>query len=97
MSIEQEVRIEELEAELEMERGKYTKAIVCMDRIQNMCIGEVSMGVSIDSGEVGKLIWEATGQVCPNELSVLARELQEIKPISADRMGEIVEKVRGRR
>jgi len=85
MSIEQEVRIAELEAELEMVTASYRRTY---DLYKNR--DEQLEEWKVRHKSLCRKLGEALTEDC-------MEDGEPIKTISADRMGEIVEKVRGKR
>ena len=85
MSIDHEVRIAELEAELEMITASYRRAY---DLYKNR--DEQLEEWKFRHKNLCRKLGEALTEDC-------MEDGEPIKPISEDRMGEIVEKVRGKR
>ena len=106
MSIDQEVRIAELEAELEMERAKNRpKAIYCN---HNHAVGYGSVNdwddvlIHGDDLNITQVVFTQKFKYCPMCGIILDSDSKpkpviKIKPISADRMGEIIDKARRKR
>jgi len=118
MSIEQEVRIATLEAELEMERartekykglhdlakGRVNNANEHIDLITNRNKELEESLINIRGIAENNMTGCGTCSTIIDFMAIHHRELEDdptpqthhVKPISAERIGEIVEKVRGR-